>query len=75
MPTSANGAGAAPDASVETGPEQPAEASRAIAEQLADQADAEVEAIEEKLAGWKQALADKKAEAKRLRAAVKEARG
>jgi hypothetical protein len=73
MPTSANGAGDAPDVSVETGPAQPA--SRELAEQLADQADAEVEAIEAKLAGWTQALKDKKAEAKRLRAAVKEARG
>jgi hypothetical protein len=75
MPTSANGAGEAPDASVDTGPEQPAEVSRAIAEQLADQADAEADAIEAKLAGWTQALKDKKAEAKRLRAEAKEAKG
>jgi hypothetical protein len=39
-----------------------------IADAYADQAEAEVAAIEEKLAGWKQTLADKKADAKRLRA-------
>lgn len=58
--------------SVATGPGMdPAEEAdhrQRLAETYADQAEAEVEAIEGKLAGWKQTLADKKAEAKRLRA-------
>jgi regulator of protease activity HflC (stomatin/prohibitin superfamily) len=66
-------------ATVQTGPPLDADAEAAhklqLAELYADQAEAEVTAIEAKLAGWKQTLADKKAEAKRLRAEVKEARG
>jgi hypothetical protein len=65
-------------ATVQTGPGLPPEDEAAhkqrLAEIYADQADAEVKAIEAKLAGWKQTLADKKAEAKRLRAEAKEGR-
>lgn len=56
-------------------PDQEHEHRQRLAETYADQAEAEVEAIEEKLAGWQQTLKDKKAEAKRLRAEAKEARG
>jgi chromosome condensin MukBEF ATPase and DNA-binding subunit MukB len=60
------------NASVQTGPplepDQEAAHKLQLAEAYADQADAEVEVIEAKLAGWQQALKDKKAEAKRLRA-------
>jgi hypothetical protein len=67
------------DASVATGPElspeEEADYRRQQTETLADQTDSEVKAIEEKLAGWTQTLKDKKAEAKRLRAELKEARG
>jgi hypothetical protein len=65
-------------ATVQTGPglspEDEAAHKQRLAEVYADQADAEVKAIEDKLAGWKQTLADKKAEAKRLRAEAKEGR-
>lgn len=64
-------------ATVHTGPglnpDEEADHRRRLAEAYADQADAEVAAIEEKLAGWKQALADKKAEAKQLRTEAKKA--
>lgn len=68
------------NASVQTGPtltpEEEAERRREITATLADQADAAVAEAEEKLASVKQALKDKKAEAKRLRAeADKEAQG
>lgn len=62
---------------VQTGPplnpDEEATHRRRLAEAYADQAEAEVAAIEEKLAGWKQAFADKKAEAKALRAEAKKA--
>jgi hypothetical protein len=67
------------NASVQIGPPLDSDAEAAhklqLAEAYADQAEEEVAAIEAKLAGWKQTLADKKAEAKRLRAEAKEARG
>ena len=77
----AEGSGAAYDATVLTNEELIAELQRRgefpltlqqQREHYADEAEAAVEAIEAKLAGWKQALADKKAEAKRLRAEAKE---
>ena len=65
------------NASVETGPtltpEEEADRRRETSATLADQADAEVAVIKEKLDGVKAALKEKKAEAKRLRAEAKEA--
>jgi hypothetical protein len=59
------------NASVATGPPMPPDTEQQhkqqLAEQAADEAEAAVEVIEAKLAGIKQALADRKAEAKRLR--------
>jgi hypothetical protein len=75
MAASAGASGAANDAQVEVGPPPTTEAVQRIREQLADQAEAEVKAIEEKLAGWQQALKDKKAEAKQLRAEAKGGEG
>jgi hypothetical protein len=68
MAASAGAAGAANDAKVEIGPPATTEATQRQREQLADEAEQAVKAIEAKLAGWKQTLADKKAEAKQLRA-------
>jgi hypothetical protein len=66
-------------ATIQTGPPLDSDAEAAhklqLGELYADQAEAEAGVIEEKLAGWQQALKDKKAEAKRLRAEAKEARG
>ena len=52
-------------------PDEEAAYKRRLATEAADQADAEVDRLEEKLAGWKDALAAKKAEAKQLRAEAK----
>jgi hypothetical protein len=62
-------------ASIGPGMDPDAEAThrRQLAETYADQAEAEVELIEGKIEGWKQTLADKRAEAKRLRAEATEA--
>jgi hypothetical protein len=66
--------GAAVQTSPGMDPEQEATHRQQLAETYADQAEAEVAAIEGKLAGWQQTLKDKKAEAKRLRAEAKEGR-
>ena len=68
-----NGNGARVEVGPELSADEEAAHKRQLAEAYADQADAEVAAIEDKLAGWKQALADKKAEAKQLRADAKKA--
>lgn len=74
MAGSAGASGAANDAQVQTGPTATSEAAQALREQLADQAEAEVERIKEKLEGVKEALAAKKAEAKQLRAEANQGR-
>lgn len=67
MPESAGGQGKAYDASVQTGPPTTPEQFQRQRELLADEAEEQVKVIEEKLAGVKEALAAKKAEAKALR--------
>lgn len=66
-------------ATVQTGPPLDPEAEAAHKRQLAalyaDQLEAEVAAIEDKLAGWQQTLKDKRAEAKQARADAKGGRG
>jgi hypothetical protein len=68
-----NGNGTTVATGPELSPDEEADHRQRLAEMYADQADAEVAAIEDKMAGWKQTLADKKAEAKRLRAEAKKA--
>lgn len=68
-----NGNGASVDTGPELTPAEEAEHRRRLAVTYADQADAEVAAIEEKMTGWKRALVEKKSEAKTLRAAAEKA--
>jgi Skp family chaperone for outer membrane proteins len=63
----AKAGGAAHDATVETGPPDPDHAVRERRQAYVAQLEAEVAAIEEKLAGWRDALAAKKAELKQAR--------
>jgi hypothetical protein len=64
--------GEAFDATVEIGPPEAAAVSAARRREYVAQLEAEVAAIEDKMAGWRDALSSKKAELKQARAESKE---
>lgn len=68
---SAGAAGAALDAKVVTGPPEADDAFAVRRREYVEQLEAEIAAIEEKMAGWRDALAGKKAELKQARAESK----
>jgi hypothetical protein len=73
MASAAQGGGKAPDAAVETaegGQIEPSAQQRYL-EQVADQSEAAVEAIEAKIAGMQETLKTAKADAKTARAAAR----
>jgi hypothetical protein len=77
MSQTAGASGAAYDAQAQTGEavaRRPGD-DPVVLRQRADEADAAVEAIEAKMSGWKQSLADAKAAAKEAHRRLREAEG
>lgn len=68
----ASASGEAFDATVQIGPPEPANVSAARRQEYVTQLEAEIAVIEEKMSGWRDALAAKKAELKQARAESKE---